>query len=73
MTRQTVIAWRARYAAGGIAALADLSRSGWPQVIDEAAVVVATVDSHPAELAVTRWSPRLLAKRAAPGTSASRG
>ncbi len=30
MTRQTVIAWRARYEAGGIDALADLPRSGPP-------------------------------------------
>ena len=36
MTRQTVIAWRARCAAGGIDALADLPRSGCPPVIDEA-------------------------------------
>jgi transposase len=28
MTRQTVIAWRARYEAGGIQSLADLPRSG---------------------------------------------
>jgi transposase len=61
MTRQTVIAWRARYAAGGVAALADLPRSGRPQVIDEAAVVVATLNPPPAELAVTHWSSRLLA------------
>jgi transposase len=33
MTRQTVIAWRARYEAGGIAALADLPRPGRPPVI----------------------------------------
>jgi transposase len=61
MTRQTVIAWRARYAAGGIAALADLPRSGRPPVIDEAAVVVATLNPPPAELGVTHWSSRLLA------------
>jgi hypothetical protein len=44
MTRQRVIAWRARYAAGGIAALPDPPRSGRPQVIDEVAVVVATLN-----------------------------
>ncbi|MFD0974897.1 helix-turn-helix domain-containing protein, partial [Plantactinospora endophytica] len=33
VTRQTVIAWRARYEAGGIDALADLPRSGRPPVI----------------------------------------
>ncbi|WP_143235347.1 helix-turn-helix domain-containing protein, partial [Paractinoplanes atraurantiacus] len=39
MTRQTVIAWRARYETGGIDALADLPRSGRPPVIDESAVI----------------------------------
>ncbi len=61
MTRQTVISWRARYQAGGIDALADLPRSGRPPVIDEAAVVTATLNPPPAELAVTHWSARLLA------------
>ena len=62
MTRQTVISWRARYQAGGIDALADLPRSGRPPVIDEAAVVTATLNPPPAELAVTHWSARLLAE-----------
>jgi transposase len=61
MTRQTVIAWRARYAAGGITALADLARSGRPPVIDESAVITATLNPPPDELAVTHWSARLLA------------
>jgi transposase len=61
MTRQTVITWRARYEAGGIAALADLPRSGRPPVIDEAAVVVSTLNPPPANVAVTHWSARLLA------------
>jgi len=60
-TRQTVIAWRARYEAGGIDALADLPRSGRPPVIDETAVVVTTLNPPPAELGVTHWSARLLA------------
>ena len=62
MTRQTVLAWRARYEAGGIKALADLPRSGRPPVIDEAAVIVSTLNPPPAELAVTHWSARLLAE-----------
>jgi transposase len=62
MARQTVIVWRARYEAGGIDALADLPRSGRPPVIDEAAVVVSTLNPPPAELAVTHWSARLLAE-----------
>ena len=60
MTRQTVISWRARYEAGGIDALADLPRSGRPPVVDEAAVVVATLNPPPAELGVTHWSARLM-------------
>ncbi|GAB3937370.1 IS630 family transposase [Micromonospora vulcania] len=62
MTRQTVIAWRVRYEAGGIDALADLPRSGRPPVIDEPAVIVSTLNPPPAELAVTHWSARLLAE-----------
>ncbi|GAB3136887.1 IS630-like element ISMsm5 family transposase [Micromonospora sonneratiae] len=61
MTRQTVISWRARYASGGIDALADLPRSGRPPVIDEATVVTATLNPPPSGLAVTHWSARLLA------------
>ena len=63
MTRQTVISWRARYEAGGVDALADLPRSGRPPVVDEAAVVVATLNPPPAELGVTHWSARLMADR----------
>jgi transposase len=62
MTRQTVIAWRARYEAGGVTALADLPRSGRPPVIDEPAVITVTLNPPPAELAVTHWSARLLAE-----------
>jgi transposase len=61
MTRQTVIAWRARYEAGGIQSLADLPRSGRPPVIDEAAVITSTLNPPPDELGVTHWSARLLA------------
>src|SRR3954471_13829275 len=62
-TRQTVIAWRARYEAGGIDALADLPRSGRPPVIDEAAVIVPTLPPPPTEPAVTHWSARLPAEQ----------
>jgi transposase len=57
----TVLAWRNRYAAGGLAALEDLERSGRPRVHDEVAVVVATLSEPPAKLGVTHWSTRLLA------------
>ena len=62
MTRPTVIQWRNRYVSGGIAALGDLDRSGRPPVIDDAAVVIATLQSPPESLGVTHWSARLLGK-----------
>jgi transposase len=63
-SRPTVVDWRARYDAGGIAALEDLPRSGRPPEIDEIEVVVATLSDEgrpPAHLGVTHWSARLLA------------
>jgi transposase len=57
----TVLAWRNRYDAGGIEALADLPRSGRPSVIDEPAIITATLNPPPTQLAVTHWSARLLA------------
>src|SRR6478609_8499945 len=63
VSRPTVVGWRSRYQAGGVAALVDLDRSGRPTVIDEADVVVATLTAPPAELGVTHWSARLLARQ----------
>jgi transposase len=63
-SRPTVVDWRARYDAGGVAALADQPRSGRPPEIDEVDVVVATLADDgrpPAHLGVTHWSARLLA------------
>lgn len=57
-----MIQWRNRYEAGGISALRDLDRSGRPPVIDDVAVVVATVQAPPEALGVTHWSARLLGK-----------
>jgi len=62
VSRPTVIGWRARYESGGIAALRDLDRSGRPPVIDDVAVVVATVQGPPESLGVTHWSARLLGR-----------
>ena len=59
-SRPTVIGWRNRYEAGGIAALADLQRSGRPVTVDEIAVVTATLNPPPESLGVTHWSARLL-------------
>ena len=56
----TVLLWRNRYEAGGLDALDDLARSGRPAVIDDVAVVVATLAAPPARLGVTHWSARLL-------------
>jgi len=61
VTRQTVISLRARYGQRGMDALADLPRSGRPPVIDEAKVVVATLNPPPPRLGVTHWSARLMA------------
>ncbi|MCM3689022.1 IS630 family transposase [Kocuria rosea] len=62
-TRNTVIAWRARYEQAGIEGLADADRSGWPRRIDHRAIVAATLRPPPKKLGVTHWSSRLLAGR----------
>jgi transposase len=63
MTRQTVIAWRARYERSGIGGLADAPRSGRPRTVDHAAIVSATLKPPPKSLGVTHWSSRLLARK----------
>jgi transposase len=60
VSRQTVVSLRARYAERGLDALMDLPRSGRPPVIDEAKVVVATLNPPPAGSGVTHWSTRLM-------------
>ena len=62
VSRPTVIKWRDRFAADGIAGLRDLPRSGRPKTIDDAQIIAATLKPPPAKLAVTHWSSRLLAK-----------
>ena len=61
VSKPTVIAWKKRYAAEGIAGLDDRPKPGRPPVVDEIAVVLATLEKPPAELGVTHWSSRLLA------------
>ena len=56
----TVLTWRNRYTAGGLAALGDLPRSGRPATHDEVAVLAATLAAPPAALGATHWSSRLL-------------
>ena len=61
VSKPTVIAWKKRYAASGIAGLADLPKPGRPARVDEVAVVLATLEPPPERLGVTHWSSRLLA------------
>ena len=63
VSKPTVIAWRRRYQAEGLAGLADRPKPGRPAVVDEARVVVATLEAPPARLGVTHWSSRLLAAK----------
>ena len=60
MSRPSVILWRKRYEAGGMAWLGDLPRSGGPATVDEMAVVTATLNPPPESFGVTHWSARLL-------------
>ena len=62
VSRPTVIKWRDRFLAAGIAGLGDRPRSGRPKTIDDAQIIAATLEAPPAQLAVTHWSSRLLAK-----------
>ena len=62
VSRPTVIKWRERYAAGGVAGLADQPRSGRPKVIDDAQIIAATLEPPPDALGVTHWSSRLLGR-----------
>jgi len=60
VSKPTVIGWKKRYAAAGIAGLEDRAKSGRPRQIDEVAVVLATLEPPPERLGVTHWSSRLL-------------
>ncbi len=62
VSRPTVIGWRDRYAASGLAGLDDEPRAGRPRHVDHAAIVTATLLPPPRKYAVTHWSSRLLAR-----------
>lgn len=62
VSRPTVIKWRDRFAANGISGLDDEERSGRPKIVDDAAIIAATLDPPPESLAVTHWSSRLLGR-----------
>ena len=61
VSKPTVIGWKKRYAAEGIDGLDDRPKPGRRRVIDEVAVVTATLEPPPERLGVTHWSTRLLA------------
>ncbi len=62
VSRPTVIDWRNRYAAEGIAGLADDPRSGRPRSIDHREIVAVTLGPPPKKYGVTHWSSRLLGR-----------
>lgn len=62
----TVVRWRSRFAAHGLAGLDDAPRSGKPpRVSDEVRdrVLTLTLTEPPTDLGITHWSSRLLADR----------
>ena len=61
VSKPTVIAWKKRYAAEGLAGLGDRPKRGRPRTTDDVAVVLATLEPPPERLGVTHWSSRLLA------------
>jgi transposase len=64
-TRPTVLAWRNRYAVGGIDALKDRPRSGRPAKVNEIEIVATTLADDgrpPGHLGASHWSARLLAQ-----------
>jgi transposase len=62
VSRPTVIDWRGRYVAEGLAGLADDPRSGRPRTIDHRAIVAVTLAPPPKKFGVTHWSSRLLGR-----------
>src|SRR4051812_42608805 len=63
VSRPTVIKWRDRFLAHGLAGLDDQARSGRPKRIDDAQIIAATLEAPPESLAVTHWSTRLLGRQ----------
>ena len=61
-SRATVLKWRGRYQAKGLAGLVDDPRSGRPRSVDHAKVVSVTLAPPPKKYGVTHWSTRLLAR-----------
>ncbi len=61
VSKPTVIGWKRRYAAEGVAGLDDRVKPGRPRTVDDVAIVLATLEPPPEHLGVTHWSSRLLA------------
>ena len=62
VSRPTVIKWRDRFVAHGVAGLKDEERSGRPKTVDEASSIATTLEPPPAKLGVTHWSSRMLGR-----------
>ena len=62
LSKPSVIGWKRRFAAEGLAGLDDRPKSGRPPVIDPVSIVLATLEPPPDKLGVTHWSSRLLAQ-----------
>jgi transposase len=60
VSKPTVIAWKKRYAAEGLAGLDDRPKRGRPRTTDDVAIVLRTLEPPPERLGVTHWSSRLL-------------
>src|SRR5690606_37805925 len=56
VSKPTVIGWKKRYAAEGLAGLDDRPKPGRPRTVDDVEVVLATLEPPPARLGVTHWS-----------------
>ena len=61
VSRPTVIGWRSRYVARGLAGLEDEPRPGRPRHLDHRQIVAATLRPPQRKYGVTHWSSRLLA------------
>ena len=59
-SKQTVISWKHRYRDEGLGGPGDRPKPGRPPVIDEAQIVIRTLEAPPERLGVTHWSSRLL-------------
>jgi transposase len=62
VSRPTVIGWRQRYQARGLAGLDDERRPGRPRRVDHRQIVAATLRPPPRKYGVTHWSSRLLGR-----------